>query len=470
LNLQQFILILRARRLAMLALFVLVVATGFGISVVLPKQYSAVAEVLVDAKARDPVYGNLNQNAEQQSPGYLATQVDIIMSERLALQVVDTLHLDQDEARRAQWQKDGAGRGSFKQYVAAWLQKRLEVKPVRESSVLAIQFTAPDPVQAADIANGFARIYVDMVAAIKSEPARASSQWFDQRTQQLRKTLEDTQAKLAKYQEAHGIVVNDEKLDVDSMRLAELSAQLTVLEAAHAESSSREQSAQSAGTMSPDVLQNPAIEALRSQVDQSATRLRELSTQLGRNHPRYQQAQAELDELKSRLQAETRRVAGGIGSVNAVNVQREAQVRAAFEAQKRRLLEQKAERAEASLLQRDVEAAQRAYDLVVQRLSQTSLESQNRLSDVSLLSAALPPLEHSKPKVLVNTLLAAFVGLLLGIGLALALEAVDRRVRSTDDIALTLGIPVVAALPLYVAARPTSARREWNLRLRSGRP
>jgi chain length determinant protein EpsF len=470
LNLQQFILILRARRLAMLALFVLVVATGFGISVVLPKQYSAVAEVLVDAKARDPVYGNLNQNAEQQSPGYLATQVDIIMSERLALQVVDTLHLDQDEARRAQWQKDGAGRGSFKQYVAAWLQKRLEVKPVRESSVLAIQFTAPDPVQAADIANGFARIYVDMVAAIKSEPARASSQWFDQRTQQLRKTLEDTQAKLAKYQEAHGIVVNDEKLDVDSMRLAELSAQLTVLEAAHAESSSREQSAQSAGTMSPDVLQNPAIEALRSQVDQSATRLRELSTQLGRNHPRYQQAQAELDELKSRLQAETRRVAGGIGSVNAVNVQREAQVRAAFEAQKRRLLEQKAERAEAGLLQRDVEAAQRAYDLVVQRLSQTSLESQNRLSDVSLLSAALPPLEHSKPKVLVNTLLAAFVGLLLGIGLALALEAVDRRVRSTDDIALTLGIPVVAALPLYVAARPTSARREWNLRLRSGRP
>lgn len=469
-NLQQFILILRARRLAMLALFVLVVATGFGISVVLPKQYSAVAEVLVDAKARDPVYGNLNQNAEQQSPGYLATQVDIIMSERLALQVVDTLHLDQDEARRAQWQKDGAGRGSFKQYVAAWLQKRLEVKPVRESSVLAIQFTAPDPVQAADIANGFARIYVDMVAAIKSEPARASSQWFDQRTQQLRKTLEDTQAKLAKYQEAHGIVVNDEKLDVDSMRLAELSAQLTVLEAAHAESSSREQSAQSAGTMSPDVLQNPAIEALRSQVDQSATRLRELSTQLGRNHPRYQQAQAELDELKSRLQAETRRVAGGIGSVNAVNVQREAQVRAAFEAQKRRLLEQKAERAEAGLLQRDVEAAQRAYDLVVQRLSQTSLESQNRLSDVSLLSAALPPLEHSKPKVLVNTLLAAFVGLLLGIGLALALEAVDRRVRSTDDIALTLGIPVVAALPLYVAARPTSARREWNLRLRSGRP
>ena len=81
---------------------------------------------------------------------------------------------------------------------------------------------------------------------------------------------------------------------------------------------------------------------------------------------------------------------------------------------------------------RDVENAQRAYDAIQQRFTQTNLEGQATQSNVNVLTLASPPLEHSTPKVGLNTILAFFVGSLLAVGTALALELRDRRVRSAE--------------------------------------
>ena len=96
--------------------------------------------------------------------------------------------------------------------------------------------------------------------------------------------------------------------------------------------------------------------------------------------------------------------------------------------------------------QKDVENAQRAYDMVGQRLSQTSLESQTQQTNVSVLTAAEPPVKHSSPKLLLNTALAIFLGALLGVATALVLELNNRRIRSAEDLAEALGVPVLAVL------------------------
>ena len=64
----------------------------------------------------------------------------------------------------------------------------------------------------------------------------------------------------------------------------------------------------------------------------------------------------------------------------------------------------------------------------------------------------MPPIKASSPKVLLNTLLAVFLGTLLGIGLAFLMEIIDRRVRSAEDLSLALEIPVLGVLA--AAAKP----------------
>ena len=95
----------------------------------------------------------------------------------------------------------------------------------------------------------------------------------------------------------------------------------------------------------------------------------------------------------------------------------------------------------------DVENAQRSYDAILQRFTQTSLESQTTQSNVNLLTQATAPVEPAFPKIWLNMLLSVLVGALLAVGVTLLLELRDRRVRSLDDAVAALGLPVIGVLP-----------------------
>ena len=126
----------------------------------------------------------------------------------------------------------------------------------------------------------------------------------------------------------------------------------------------------------------------------------------------------------------------------------------------------KAVRDEGQVLIREVENAQRSFETLVARFNQTSLESQTTQSFASVLSVALPPVEPSSPKVLLNTLVAVFLGLLLAVGLALVLELADRRVRAPEDVVAALGLPVLGMLPKPSSRRFLGGRQARALKQR----
>jgi len=120
-TLQQFLLILRARWKVALLAFTITVASATVISLLLPKQYTASAAVVVDVKSPDQVTGLMLQG--MMAPGYMATQVDIINSDRVAQAVVTNLRMESSPAIQAQWQEATKGRGQLRDWLATLLQK-----------------------------------------------------------------------------------------------------------------------------------------------------------------------------------------------------------------------------------------------------------------------------------------------------------------------------------------------------------
>jgi len=129
---------------------------------------------------------------------------------------------------------------SIRHYYADLLLKFLEVKPSRESSVISIGYSAADPRFAATVANEFVQAYIDTNLELRVEPARQSASWFDEQTAQLRKNLDGAQGRLSEYQRSKGIVSADERLDVETAKLQELSSQVTQLAALAVESNKRQ--------------------------------------------------------------------------------------------------------------------------------------------------------------------------------------------------------------------------------------
>ncbi len=447
-NFTQFLLILKARSLVALLALGVTVATTVIVSLLLPKSYTATNTLIVDAKAKDPVTGALLP--AQLMPGYMATQVDILQSQNVGLKVVQGLKLTENAQVRADFQAATDGQGSIQHWLTDLLLKKLEVTPSRESAAIQVSFSGADPRFAAVVANAFAQAYINTNLELKVEPARQTSQWFESQIKGLRENLEKAQGKLSSYQREKGLIASDERIDVETARLAELSSQLVGAQSQTFDSTSRQSQS---GNALAEVEQNPLIQGLKRDLAMGETKLVELGQKVGKNHPQYQRAQAEVDSLRTELSAEMKTVTRSVGTTVKVAQGREADIRNALAAQKARILALKQQRDEAAVLVRDVENAQRVYDTALQRFNQSALESQNTQTDVVVLNPAVPPLEESSPKILLNTILAIFLGGLLGIGLAFLMEMIDRRVRSAEDLSAALDMPVLGEIAKFKKSR-----------------
>lgn len=444
-SLTQFLAVLVARWKIAVAVFLLTVVTAVAVSLLLTKQYVASSSIVVDIGSPDPIAGSVFP--AMMAANYMATQVEILESDRVALKVVRDMGLANNAEMRADWMSASEGQGSFEGWLAGMLQKRLEVKPSRESNVVSVSYKSPSAKFSTDVVNAFVNAYIATTLELRVDPAKQYSALFDQRAQQLRDKLEQAQTRLSSYQKEKGIVTSDERLDVENARLNELSTQLVLVQALSAESAGRQSLANGNGDSMQEVLSSPVLANLKADLAQKEGRLQELGSRLGENHPDVVQLKANIADARSRLASETRRVAGSVGVNNNVNQIREAQLRSALEQQRAKVIRLKEQRDEMALLQRDVDNADREFNAVSARSNQAALESQTNRTNVSVLTPAIEPSSPASPKLVLNTLLAAFVGILLALVVVLVVETMDRRVRSPEDLVRVLDLPVIGVLP-----------------------
>ncbi|WP_426208224.1 chain length determinant protein EpsF [Massilia sp. TWP1-3-3] len=451
----QFLLILLARRRIIFATVLVTVALTFLVSVLLPKSYNATASVLLNYKGMDTLTGIVIPS--QLLPGYMATQIDIISSKNVAGRVVDRLKLASSPEVLERFRASTGGEGSVRDWLADLLLKNLDVVPSRESSVVEINFRGSDPRFAAGIANAFADEYQKLSVELKAEPMKKAAAYFNEQTRLLRDNVEAAQSRLSKYQQERGIVSIDSRVDVELNRLGDLSAQLVAAQAQAMEAASRQGMALGErAAESPDVAASPVVQNLKVQLASAETRLAEVGARLGSNHPQYRSVRAEVDKIRTLLGAQLASASNSVSNNAQILKQRAGALRAALEAQKTRVLELNRNHDELGVLVKDVESAQRAFDAAAQRFSQTKIEGQSEQSDISVLNPATAPSGAAAPRVMLNTMVALFLGAMLGLAFALLAEMLDRRVRSDADVVDVLQVPVFGVIDWRA---PTPARR-----------
>ena len=435
-NFNQFLLVLKARKRLILIIFVAILLLTLVASLLLPKNYTATSTLVINAKGIDPVTGMTLPY--QLTPSYLSTQMAIINSHAVALRVVDELGLQKIPVLQKQFRSSG-GQGDIRDYIADLLLNNLSVTPTQDASLVNISYKAPNPEFAAIVANTFAKAFIETTLDLKTQPAQQTTAWFDQQIKQLRDNLQEAQDKLSQYQQQHGLVMSDERVDVETARLADLSSQYVLAQAASFDASSRQKERADL----PDVINNPVVQALTPQLVQLDAKLADLGKKVGPNNPEYQSTLAQRSVVKKQLDDAIRAAQGSITATAQASHSRMADLKAALAEQKAKVLEVKQERDQAALLKQDVDAAKLAFENAMQRLSQSSLEAKSVQTDVAILNQAAPPTQPSSPKVVLNMLVATFVGAFLGIGIALMLEILNRRVRTPEDIQDLLELSVL---------------------------
>lgn len=461
-NLIQLLLVLKARKKVMLLTLIITVITAAAVSVMTPETFLATASVLVDSQSIDPITG-LKLSSDL-LPGYMATQVDIISSHNVAARVVDNLKIADEPKIIAKFQEKTDGRGAIRDWVADLLLGKLKVKASHDSSVIDISYLGNDPESAATIANAFVSAYILANLDLKTQPAKQTATWFDTQLKELRDNLENAQAKLATYQNTHDIVIggqaargviSGDQMDAESSRLEALSAQLVAAQAQSYESISKNRNS---ANNSAEVMNNPTVQDISTSLIKAEAALSQLGSTEGVNNPEYQSALAEVTKLRQNLVSQIQLVRQSIANTAETAEQNVSALRAAVAAQKARVLGLKGQQDQGSVLLREVDNAQRTYDTALQSYGQFKLQSKASQTDISILNPATIPLKPAGPRTVLNIFIAIFLGALLGFGFSLAMEIMDRRVRSKDDLSRELGLPLLGVITSIDAA---TARRPW---------
>lgn len=469
----QFLTVLRARAALILMILIIAFGAGVGVTMLMPKRYDATAIVVVDQGAAPSSTAGTNAPAGRMED-VMSTHLDIIASPAVALRVTQMLDLGNNpdvgallaESRvlhriwrpisqllaLVQEEEQGDEQAmDLKEWMVNRLLRNLEVKAKRDSQLIRITYSAPDSAFAAAVANSFVKGYLETIQRLQADPAKHNAKQFDEQINGLKQVLEQSEAKLAKFQQDKGIVATDERMDLENTRLNEMSAQLAVAQSQSLESQARQRQlreflAGGKGEAPSEVSSSPVVQQLKQSVSEREAKLSELSKKVGPNHPQYVAASTELEGLRGRLKEEMRMAAQGVLTSSGVAPEREGSLRAAVEQQRGKVLGLKNTRNQLAVLMRETDSARQAYDAAVLRYNQTKMASEVSQANGTVVHPADTPTRPVSPKPTLNIALALAIGLVVGVGMALYLEAVDGYVRSTRDIVEILGVPVFAVL------------------------
>src|SRR6267154_134659 len=336
-NASLFISTLRARFGVFGLTLAVTVVVATALSLLWPKSYRATAALVVDTRNEQSLSDPLNAFASaRERLGYMQTQVDILTSPKVALRVVNDLHLADAPKPQEQFASKKQSHGSIEEWLADKLRRDVEVNTT-QSSVLEVHYTGEDPESAATIANGFAKAYMDTMLELRVEPTRQAAVWFDGQLKTLRGDLEASQARVTEYQRAHGIVSVDERLDVEQQRLTDLAKQLLETEQRTLMLRGREHEVYDALARGTSIENVPGIleandQIVRMKMDLLAgeSKLDMLATQYGDRYPEYRRQLAENASRRRALAAELRKTGDRSTGLRQESERRENDVRSAL--------------------------------------------------------------------------------------------------------------------------------------------
>src|SRR5919109_4536042 len=191
----------------------------------------------------DPAVLNLKDSANgaiDYDPSDLDTEVSILRSDLLALQVIKQLNLD----KRTEFGGSGDPQPSSLELTTDALQPdsastsellaafkgSLQVSLRPNTRVIDIHYRSADKDVAARVVNTLVNTYIEQNFKTRFESTMQASDWLSKQLVDLQMKVETSQEKLVKYQKEHSILGIDEKQNIITEKLDELNKQLTAAE------------------------------------------------------------------------------------------------------------------------------------------------------------------------------------------------------------------------------------------------
>jgi len=489
-DLRELLAVVRRRKGTIVLIALLATVAAFVATMMMTPIYRASTTLQIDtAQAKVLNYDvDANGGAAIKSRDYYQTQFEILKSRALARRTIDEMGLESTlkgdqvakpyfseiTARLKSWvfgeesQTDpdlvdeDVTEASFTRASTAMENRligALTVSPVRNSQIVRLSYDSAQPELAANIVNAIADNYIALNLERRVDSASFAKQFLTEQLVDVKSRLEESEAKLIGYAKEKGLFkTGDEKSpSLIAMKVNDLSTALSKAERERIIAQSRYEQGQGSESASK-VLEDSTVQALKKNLIELQGTYQEKLQIYKPGYPLMVQMKRQMSLYNDQISQETREIKKTVddglraGYLEAKN--NEAALREALEEQKQLLTDTRDKSIGYNTLLREVETSRSSYEGLLTRMKEVSVAGGIESNNISVLDPATTPFAKHTPSTRKNVAMGGVLGLFLGMVIAFLLEFFDDRVKSTEEVARILGLPLLGATPILKGTDP----------------
>jgi len=398
-----------------------------------------------------------------------------VLAERVATQLrlvddkefYERFGIDQDRPafRETNGRYTAQGRAARQRIAGEALLDSVTISPTRLSQLVAINFSSPDADFSQKVANAWAENYIQTNLERKVQATSYGRNLLQRELGQAKERLDESQRQLVTYAEQQRIInlpaqgTSDKQTAERSIVADELASLNNALSAATADRIEVEARFRQAagGGQSSEALRNQAINTLRQRRAEVAAEYQRLMVQFEPGYPPARAIKSQIDQLDRSISREESRVSGAVEAEYRQASGRENSLRQRVETLKSDYLDLRRRSIQYNIFQQEVDTNRALYDGLLQRFKEIGVAGGVGVNNITIVDPADVPQKPSSPRLFLNLALALLTGLVIGGGLAFALEQMDEEIADPVEVERRLGLPLLGSVPKTEGVEPRDA-------------
>jgi len=445
--------------------------------------YRASAKILAD-----PQQPNANRNEQYIASAlvflYYETQYEIINSRNIAQTVVEKLGLVEKykKTQKENKSKKVSGLSStikeiktefsalfskekttkisaptdadLKIMLASSIQAGIEVSGGKQSQIINISYTSPDPQEAAEIINAISDAYIQFGLESRLGEVKNTESWLTEQYALLKEKLQDSETTLSTYRSQQGLVDTSQQQRIANTQLQSMNNELiraqTKLSAAEEQYfavKNVQKGSKDFYSLGP-VLQNKTASDMVKAEARASQKISELFERYGELHPKMISARSELKNTQSNLAREVNKIVDNIQKNYKLAQFQVTNINKLISKTRSDIQSLQTENFSLVSLEREVENNRRIYENFQISLMEASGRGEYTASNVHIIDRAIVPKTPFKPNIKLIIVLAGVFGVFFGVVLAFMREALDNTFKTPDAIEEKLKLPALGITPI----------------------
>ncbi|MDE2445261.1 MAG: polysaccharide biosynthesis tyrosine autokinase [Alphaproteobacteria bacterium] len=453
-------------RLMIISIVVSTLAAAALVTFLMTPVYRATASIQIDRETVNVTDTKSLQNEKDTgSNDFYQTKYELLASRSLAERVANSLGLADDPQFSTNsksllgmvlglvsstTEKSGQTLSieDRKRIVVNTLVKNVIISPVRGSRIVKISYDHTVPSVAQKIVNGYADAFIADNLDRRYDATSYARKFLEDRLQQLKFKLEESEKQVVKYAETNGIINLDDNKNLAVTDLEAINAKLTEAHTNRVKAETLWKQAQATGGFGlKEILDSKAIQENQKLRTELAAQYQQKLAIYKPAFPDMVQLRNQIKELDRQIQSDVEAIKNSIKASFLVAQQEEDSLKTQLESVKSDVVTLRNSNISYTILKREADTNRTLYDGLLQRYKEIGVSGAVGTNNISVVDKATLPRLPQSPSLTLNLVLGLFTGLLLAIGLAYVFDYIDDSFKSPEDVESTIGVSVIGVIP-----------------------